>query len=62
MMESVTFESIKANYNVIEFVEGQRDCKQGKPHETGKSESYDAGYSCQYELGEIRSAQHEQNG
>jgi hypothetical protein len=46
----MTIEGMKAHYNVIEFIDGQRACKDGKPHESGKSESYDAGYAAQYEL------------
>ncbi len=48
-----------ANYGLFEFIKGQADCRDGVPHESGKSESYDAGYSTQYELEQIRSARHE---
>lgn len=43
------------NYNVIEFVNGQQDCRDGKPHEDGKGASYDAGYAAQYELEQMLS-------
>jgi len=39
--------------NADEFLQGQKDCRDGVPHESGKSDSYDRGYNCQY--------QHEQN-
>ena len=42
--------------NVFEFVKGQSDCKQGKPH-LSKSESYDQGYAFQYELEQALSHQ-----
>lgn len=44
------------NYDIGDFIQGQRDCHDGVPHEAGKSESYDAGYSTQYEIEQIRSA------
>ena len=36
-----------------DFLAGQRDCEQGVPHDSDKSESYNRGYAAQY--------QHEQN-
>jgi hypothetical protein len=44
---------IACNYDVIEFVNGQQDCKDGVPHKDGMGESYDAGYRVQYELEQI---------
>lgn len=41
------------HYNISDFVRGQKDCKEGEPHKPGQSESYDAGYSSQYELDQI---------
>jgi hypothetical protein len=32
------------------FLQGQKDCQEGKPHQSGKGEDYDRGYGCQYEL------------
>jgi hypothetical protein len=46
---------IACNYVVSEFIDGQRDCRDGKPHFDGKGESYDAGYSAQYQLEQIQS-------
>lgn len=46
---------IACEYVVIEFLEGQQDCRDGKSHFDGKGESYDAGYSTQYQLSEILS-------
>ena len=36
--------------NIFDFVQGQQDCKNGKPHEAGHSLDYDRGYATQYEL------------
>lgn len=47
---------------IEDFLSGQRDCRDGIPHKAGKSESYDSGYRCQYELEQMkaeRSAKHE---
>ena len=41
---------IACGYVVSEFIDGQQECRDGKPHFDGKGESYDAGYSAQYEL------------
>lgn len=35
---------------VDDFIQGQKDCKNGLPHTSGKSKDYDYGYSYQYEL------------
>lgn len=40
--------------NVIEFAQGQRDCRQGVEYKKGKGESYDQGYGFEYELQEMR--------
>lgn len=42
--------------DIEEFLQGRRDCAAGVPHKAGKSESYDTGYSAQYEDEQIRSA------
>lgn len=51
-----------SNHDIHDFVNGQKDCRNGMPHKDGHGESYDAGYSFQYELeqitGEIRGRQH----
>lgn len=39
--------------NINEFIDGQRDCKEGVPHKPGMGESYDTGYGVQYELEQI---------
>ena len=31
-----------------DFLRGQRDCRDGKPHKAGQSRDYDRGYSAQY--------------
>ena len=43
--------------NVGDFADGQRDCRDGKPHQSGRSESYDMGYGFQYEMEQIRNAE-----
>lgn len=35
------------------FVQGQRDCKNGVEHRSGKGEHYDRGYSTQYEQEQV---------
>ena len=37
-----------------DFLRGQRDCKNGMPHKSGQSESYDRGYGAQYEAEQIQ--------
>ena len=32
----------------FDFLLGQTDCREGIPHEAGKSEAYDRGYSAEY--------------
>lgn len=44
------------SYNVFEFVNGMRDCRNGVPHKEGMGESYDAGYSSQYQLEQLECA------
>lgn len=46
---------IACDYVVSEFIDGQQDCRAGKPHIDGKGASYDAGYSTQYQLEAIQS-------
>ena len=40
-----------------DFLQGQKDCEAGKPHQEGKSEAYDRGYAAQYELEQLKSEQ-----
>lgn len=42
--------AIAVHYNVIEFVNGQQDCRDGVKHADGKGDSYDAGFRTQYEI------------
>ena len=42
-----------------DFLQGQEDCREGKSHEAGKSDSYDRGYSTQYEWEQILGAMYE---
>ena len=37
-----------------DFMEGQRDCQQGIPHEAGHSEAYDRGYGAEYEWAAVQ--------
>ena len=54
---SVGYEEYHATYQdlvasepiVSEFIDGQEDCKNGVPHQSG-TKSYDRGYAAQYEL------------
>lgn len=46
------------HYDPFDFISGQSDCRDGEPHKIGRSESYDAGYRCQYELEQIMGAIH----
>lgn len=52
--ESVIAEEAQ-HYDFSDFVQGQADCRDGKPHEQGKGRSYDAGYAAQYQLEQIMS-------
>ena len=36
-----------------EFLDGQRDCKNGVEHKPGRSEEYNNGYGCQYEAEQL---------
>ena len=40
--------------NTDDFLRGQRDCMEGKPHKDG-SEDYNRGYAAQYSLEESKS-------
>lgn len=40
-----------------DFLRGQRDCRDGKPHRDGQSEAYDLGYNIQYVLNQINDAE-----
>lgn len=42
--------------NTDQFIQGQRDCRDGKPHEAGKGADYDRGYAAQYEYEQVASA------
>jgi len=44
-------------YNAEQFIDGQRDCREGVPHKAGMSESYDAGYATQFQLEAIQGAE-----
>lgn len=48
--------STASNYDIHEFVRGQKDCRDGVEHQSGNSESYDEGYATQYALEQILSA------
>ena len=37
-----------------DFLRGQRDCKEGKPHKPVQSEAYDRGYGAQYEKEQVQ--------
>lgn len=39
-----------------DFLRGQTDCKEGKPHREGQSDAYDLGYGTQHILNQINDA------
>lgn len=45
--------------NVQEFIQGQKDCKEGNPAPRDASEHYLQGYSFQYHLEQAQGAKHE---
>lgn len=45
------------DFDSSEFLAGQNDCAEGKEHKSGRSESYDRGYSTQYQMEQIRDNQ-----
>ena len=47
--------------NSVEFIQGQQDCKEGRAHKAGNTASYDAGYSAQYGLEQVQTAESELN-
>lgn len=40
-----------------DFLKGEMDCHEGKPHKQGMSEAYNRGYATRYELEQVQSAQ-----
>lgn len=44
-----------------DFLRGQRDCKNGEPHKSGQSESYDRGYGAEYEKEQVLTEMSRQN-
>ncbi len=50
-MKNYKGENITLPYD---FLNGQRDCRDGSPHQSGRSFDYDRGYSAQYELEQIK--------
>lgn len=54
------YEAFKANkgrdMDSMLFLQGQQDCKEGKPHASGRGESYDRGYATQYEWEQVQEA------
>lgn len=36
-----------------DFVDGQADCREGKPADPDRSDAYQRGYSVQYELEQV---------
>ena len=45
---------------VSDFIKGQQDCADGKPHQAGKSDAYNRGYAAQYALEQINNEMEEQ--
>ena len=44
---------------ITDFLQGQKDCKNGKPHKDGMSEDYDRGYNYQYWIEQKKTAESE---
>jgi len=40
--------------NIDDFLQGQIDCMQGIEHKEGMSDSYNRGYTAQYEVEQMR--------
>ena len=55
MMGDNEIAKLAVHYDIGDFIDGQRDCRDGVAHQD-KSESYNAGYSAQYTLEQLRSA------
>ena len=49
---------VTATQPMDSFIQGQKDCRDGKPHKAGKPEAYDEGFRFQYELEQIMGAQY----
>lgn len=47
---------VKNAHILLDFVRGQKDCKDGRPCAKGQSQYYEQGYRCQYEHEQVRSA------
>ena len=47
---------------VMDFIDGQKDCRDGVEHQSGKSEDYDKGYAAQYELDAMNNERTAQRG
>lgn len=54
MSNSKTTQEI--DMNTDQFLQGQRDCRDGVPHQAGKGADYDRGYAAQYEADQIADA------
>ena len=39
--------------NTDDYLQGMRDCKEGREHKPGMSQDYDEGYSAEYEREEV---------
>lgn len=48
---------------IEDFLKGQRDCKEGVEHKAGMSDRYNAGYSYEYEMEQMKTERtgHAQN-
>jgi hypothetical protein len=57
-----TYVELTANEPIVaEFIDGQRDCRDGVEHQS-RSESYDRGYAAQYELEQMNTERTEMRG
>ncbi len=61
MNMQATIKFNNSDNNIFEFIKGQRDCRNGAPHQAGHTESYDNGYSFQYHLEQVLSERSKQS-
>ena len=52
-VESTAVEAYLSTQFCNDFMQGQRDCRNGKAHVEGSSVEYSRGYECQYEAEQV---------
>lgn len=46
-----------SNESITDFIDGQRDCREGLPANPERNEAYQQGYGYEYAMAEIKSNQ-----